>query len=529
VAAAAVVSTIAVRSALSETIPQPQRACLRLGPGADVAAALRRAPASGICLKPGTSPRLWARIAAGRRLLVRARHQACHGVQLHPGVDVAALVRARPPRTTFCFGPGLYRLDSTVNPRRGDTLWGAPGAILSGARPLGHWTRTAAGWSTHLNRLVPTLNKGAPGDRLAYPQARYDEDVYLDGRQLWKAGVRHGGRLVGSGPGSLRPGEYFVDYDRDTILLGSDPVGRNVELTTVRDAIRGDAPGVTVRGLTVQMAAGTGIRAFGPWTIERNRLRLNAESGVTVLDGARVLGNLIARNGVYGITGHGAGILVLANDVAWNDTSRLETEAGACNADGGSKFSETEDLVVARNDFHDNLCNGLWLDIRNVYSLVVGNRSVGNRGSGFVHEISYHGTFLRNTAVGNEEFGLVVRGSSGDLIARNRLGPDGEGPLLLIDVRRSDHASPLGPHLVRNTIVRRNDFVLGRGRQRRVGGVDFEGGDLFESGNRFRANTYHLPWGGARSFVWRDGRTSARGWRRLGNDRDGRFLVARGG
>ena len=39
----------------------------------------------------------------------------CKGVHVAPSTDLQALMDANPPRTTFCFGPGLYLLSGTIH------------------------------------------------------------------------------------------------------------------------------------------------------------------------------------------------------------------------------------------------------------------------------------------------------------------------------------------------------------------------------------------------------------------------------
>jgi hypothetical protein len=46
--------------------------------------------------------------------------------------------------------------------------------------------------------------------------------------------------------------------------------------------------------------------------------------------------------------------VVEGNEVAFNNISRLDTETGSCNANGGSKFFDTVGIVIRGNDFHDN-------------------------------------------------------------------------------------------------------------------------------------------------------------------------------
>ena len=58
---------------------------------------------------------------------------ACEGVPVSPGDDLQALIDANPPRTTFCFAAGLYRLTSTISTSdRFPVLDLRAGAIIDG-------------------------------------------------------------------------------------------------------------------------------------------------------------------------------------------------------------------------------------------------------------------------------------------------------------------------------------------------------------------------------------------------------------
>ena len=71
----------------------------------------------------------------------------CKGaVKLSPGTEVASVVAAHPPGTTYCFDPGLYRLTQTIAPKDRDRLIGAPGTVLSGAKLIANWTQKGNLW-----------------------------------------------------------------------------------------------------------------------------------------------------------------------------------------------------------------------------------------------------------------------------------------------------------------------------------------------------------------------------------------------
>jgi parallel beta-helix repeat protein len=451
--------------------------------------------------------------------------QAATCVQLQPSIDVAATINTAPAGSQFCFAPGVYRLTQTITPRAGVALRGQPGAVISGARAVTGFTRSGSTWVAGGQTQAPTTNAGAPGDLMLYPQAQYNQNVYMDGRPLWKVGVRVDGRTIGESAESVGPGEYFFDYDADEVYIGDDPTGRSVDATNVAEGISSAASGVTVSGLTVEGTAGIGIRAMGAWTIEGNDVRLHAHKGIVALNGTRVLRNTIHHNGAYGITGQGANIVVQGNEVAFNNVSRLDTIRGSCNANGGSKFVETTGIVIRGNNFHDNYCNAIWLDIGNHDSLVEGNRAIDNLGQGITVEISYNAVVRGNVVAGNDDQGIIVRDSPNVDIVGNTIRQNSNGPVVLVGKGRTDHPSSYGPHVTKNVLVHGNTMTVQDGSDVKVGGSDETGGALWHSGNRFFDNTYRVESADTKAFRWNGSALTWSQWRGIGFDTAGTLSV----
>src|SRR5437763_8403580 len=58
----------------------------------------------------------------------------CRGVQIPPGGDVQATIAASPEGATFCFQPGIYRLERPLEPKAKQRLIGTQGVVLNGAK-----------------------------------------------------------------------------------------------------------------------------------------------------------------------------------------------------------------------------------------------------------------------------------------------------------------------------------------------------------------------------------------------------------
>ena len=450
-------------------------------------------------------------------------------VTLTPGDDVAAIIGTGATGATYCFATGTYRINRPIQPLDGQSLVGAPGVVITGAKRVTNWTQSGTVWIATKQNQAAVVNTLLVGQVLANPASLYLENLYMDGAWLKKVGVKLGGVVVGKGRAAVKAGMYFMDYDAHRLILGSNPSGHDLETNTLLggDAITSSGIGVTITGLDVEMARANGIRAQGAgWVVSDVESRLNGMRGAMVIDGGRVVGSRLEWNGEYGVTAQGTDIQVSGTDIAYNNAARMEGK-GACFAAGGSKFVQTAQLVISNNIFHDNYCNAIWLDINNLGPLVQHNAVDGNLGDGIVQEIGYDATITDNTVTDNTGYGILVRSSPRTTVSANTVLRNKAGPIYLVQQPRADSPSDLGPHETTGTQVSANTISLNGRSTERVGGLTLAGPEAFtpESGNRFFANTWYLPHAITDNFYWGGTRTDETGWQTLGQDLDGTFTV----
>jgi hypothetical protein len=132
------------------------------------------------------------------------------------------------------------------------------------------------------------------------------------------------------------------------------------------------------------------------WAVERNFVHDNGETGIAIRGQGLVAENIVLRNGRYGVTGAGPGILVDSNEIACN-----AIDYGPTGDSGGTKFVYTANLELRQNRVHHNFGNGLWVDINNRNSLVVDNELEKNDLAGVFVEISCGATVRGNYLSGN--------------------------------------------------------------------------------------------------------------------------------
>ena len=341
--------------------------------------------------------------------------------------------------------------------------------------------------------------------------------------------MRRLGRTVGQPASAVGPGQYFIDYVTDTITIGSDPNGHLVEQSYAPLGIASKWPNVTIDGLTVQKMQGNGIDIGGAgWTISNTEVRLNHVVGLSVDDGSHVSDSNIHDNGEYGMTGHGGGIVIERSTIAANDYARYATPDGACNGAGGAKLVNTVGLIVRDNDFVDNLCNGIWIDVNSLDALIENNRASRNRTDGIREEIGYNATIRGNQVFDNGRGGITVVDSPGTEVSGNSIGGNLGTELILQQHFRIDPVSAYGPHEVRDADVFGNEIWMS-GRQH-VGARDTDSPrqyDVFNLwNNSYHDNTYHVASPTAKHWQWGDRLISYPEWQALGHDA-ARALVAR--
>jgi hypothetical protein len=464
------------------------------------------------------------------RIAVRPRPSPCSGIHVVPGTDVPTLVAASPPGSTFCFQPGMYGIDQTVDPKQGDRLIGEPGAILDASVAVSGWQASGNVWAAPAPRSTPTFDYGGGyNGSYEYPQAVFADDVFEDDRPLVKAGVEYGGVVIGQSLSTLSAGEYFYDYDHGLIYLGADPAGHRVGLESLPNGvIHSYQPDVVVRGLTVQGSIGDGIvtGSGSGWTVAGNEVRLNHSEGVRVTDGGTVRANYIHDNGTYGLAASGNSMRIVGNEVAANNTSQYYFADGECSDAGGSKITLSTNVDLSWNWYHGNHCIGIWFDINNDDVSITHNHVDRNYENGIDYEISFNGTIRYNEVSGSPHWGILDSASPGVTICDNSVGRNGEGSVILNQCPRTDFPSANGAHVVNDVTVCRNRIAMATGvagaQEYGVAGTPFAGA-VFSDSNRFVDNHYLLANLAGRSFEWADGPSTIAQWLRFGQDAGSTF------
>jgi hypothetical protein len=339
-------------------------------------------------------------------------------VSINPGGAIQTAVNANPAGTTFVLQPGIYRLQSSIIPKNGDSFIGqtacAPPTtscptILSGSTVIGS-SATFDGTNYEVTGqtqqgLQQYTNKCEPG----WEGCFYPEDLFFDGVPLQHL-------YSGSLP-TILTGQWWFDYTNHIIYFHDNPSGHTVE-TSVVPTVAGSpswpgASNITFQYLTIEefaaplqqgavdptSAGGGNPNASLNWVVKNCELLLNHGLGVHLNYGIQILDNYIHNNGQMGIgggTNSGAvqsGIVLFGNTITHNNYTSVNSGFGA----GGIKIGNTLGAVVRGNVVANNAGGGIHFDVDSRAPLIDGNTVTDNSGgSGIVYEVSLLSALVRN-------------------------------------------------------------------------------------------------------------------------------------
>lgn len=449
-------------------------------------------------------------------------------VNISASENIETVVNSNPAGTTFVIAPGVYRMQS-ITPKSGDVFEGQTGAVLNGSRELSSFTRSG----NYYVATGQTQHGTANGECLAgYAGCEYPEDLFFNNVPLQRV----------ESLTDVAAGKWYFDYSTATIYFVDNPAGKTVEIGVTTHAFSGDATNVIIENLTIEKYADPAqdgaISAGENWTIKSNQILLNHGGGIRLNTGEVVQSNYVHHNGQEGLTGSGSNILVESNEIAYNNTLSFDFEWQA----GGTKFSETTNLVVEGNYVHNNYGQGMSLDYESYNWLVQGNRTAGNYVAGIIDELGYNGTARYNIIENDASYpgktdpsmwwacGLLVLDSSYADIYGNTLINNSNG-ICAISISRG--SGNRGAFLVQNLSVHDNVIVQSAGSA--TGAVADSGTymDVYSSSwnNHWTSNTYQLASSDPSAFVWEKGSTGyssydASHWKAFGQDTAGTWISA---
>ena len=337
-------------------------------------------------------------------------------VDIHPGDDIPSVVAANPAGTTYVIYPGLYRLQTPIVPKNGDTYIGqtacAPPttkcpAILSGSRAIGtlatfNGTNYEVTGQTQQGEIDQTTKVCEPG----YLACNLPEDLFFDGVPFL--------HLYATSLPLIGAGQWWFDYTNHIIYFHDNPAGHDVETSVLDTAFDSKANNVTIQYLTIKGFANSLQRAgleatslTAAPTFSSNWVVKNCESynshgaGVRIAYGIQVLNSYFHDNGTMGVSGgtysmNNSGVVVQGNTITRNNYAHVLPEYGA----GGLKVGYTAGMVIRGNTVTDNWGYGIHFDDSSSNPLVDGNTVTDNAGGGGIaYEVSLTSATFRNNVL----------------------------------------------------------------------------------------------------------------------------------
>jgi parallel beta-helix repeat protein len=277
---------------------------------------------------------------------------------------------------------------------------------------------------------------------------------------------------------------------------------------------------VTIQDMTVQNFQ-VGVKTGTNWTLDNLNLYSNEQEGARLITQGKVLNSHVHHNGLGGIQGFGADILVEGNEVDHNQIYNYR-----CS----SKFVHTTNLVVRNNHLHDNRCPVLWADINSYNPLFEGNTVENNNAPAIDCEISYRCT-IRNNIVRNNTKGILVSSTPDAEVYGNIVENNAEFSIRITQQGtdagiRTDHPSSYGPHVTRDNHVHDNQVTMPSGytgvtKYGNVGDAVFSAA----ANNDFEGNVYRAPTD-TKFFKFSGGSLVWNQWQSKGHDNPlGSFVV----
>lgn len=318
--------------------------------------------------------------------------------------DIQTALNAGTNGTRFLIKAGTYRLTTPLLPKTGQVLMGETGTIISGSVVLASWTNNGDGTWYASGSLPAAYTDGGVCENLTNNECQKREQVFVNGVHLDRYISKVALGTVVNG--------FFEDYAANRVYITQDPAGKTVEMSKTAHLVRSVngaavATGVRLSGLTFQHAATPSqlgavfLEGGNDWTIDHCIFQWNHGIALHSANSLRlqVNHNTVHHNGQLGIGSNACHQSVYEDNEVNNNNTDLYY--GGDWESGGIKITHGDDVIVRRNNVHDNTGIGVWYDIDNRRGVVNDNIINNNYADGIRFEISYGCKIFNNTLNGN--------------------------------------------------------------------------------------------------------------------------------
>jgi len=364
-------------------------------------------------------------VPAGAIFVAPNGNNANAGTQAAPLATVSAAVMKIPSggAGTIVLRAGVYHQSVKAESNRSATIQNYPGEAVwfDGSVPVTNWTASAStwrstGWTTEFSSL---MGGGATykNQFLAANKVAPDPDqVFIDGAALKQVATAN----------DVVAGTFAVDDATDTLIIGSDPTGKQVRASDLQQAIFLSGKNSAVRGIGVRRYANPyevkgAVRIINTGgTVSDVVVEDVATFGITVSSPTKSIDHVtVQRAGMMGIGGNQIDNSVIKNSLVNNNNTegfKAEPEAG------GIKITSSRTITVDNVEASNNTgSTGIWFDVSCHDISMVNSTANDNTKYGIEVEISGHGIVANNQAIGGEA-GIILFDANDMKVFNNDVG-----------------------------------------------------------------------------------------------------------
>lgn len=269
------------------------------------------------------------------------------------------------------------------------------------------WTKP---WTT------TTCNNCYPSGVLdpLYPNAGMGDQVFIDGAPLAEVSNRNAVGL----------NSFYMDRGAHQLVLGSNPNGHTVEVTTQDKAMQfnSSAGGSALKGIGIAHYAAhynsdvpAMVVVSAPnMLIDNTTFAWSASRGLSFYSAYPTITNsLFIDNGMNGVHSYQSSHLVFRhNRLAYSNFERFSILPSSTGSVGAAKMTMASYGLYDNNLFEDNYANGLWFDVSSSNNTVVNSTFTRNYGHGLDIELSSNTIAAGNSILLNLRDGLKISGSN---------------------------------------------------------------------------------------------------------------------
>lgn len=435
-------------------------------------------PSNGSPSRAGSAPlgQTAYPVPSGAVFVSPGGNDSAAGTEGAPFRTLARAVAAARSGATIVLRGGTYHESVNTPSNKTLTIQAYPheAVWLDGSTAVTGWTQHGStwvhsGWTAHFDSSASstcnTTGNTQGWVNAQHPMAAHPDQVWVDGTPL---------NQVGSAS-EVGPGDFYVDYSTDQLVVGSNPAGHQVQASDLAVALSTYGADSMVRGIGVRRYAASicmsgALRLDGVGDRVQNVIvTQNAVTGLAASRTGETVDHVTAiGNGLLGITAHYADGLFMSNVLATQNNTQGFNFAPQS---GGIKITGTRGVTVTDSDVSGNNGPGLWLDESCYDMTIVHNRMVGNAGHGMSIEISAKAIVADNVVTGNGMDGMKLNDSDDLQVWANTVTGNHRNVEIVQDFRRGTDVShpghdsrrpdpdPTEPWIIEN--IQFNDNFLG--------------------------------------------------------------------